>query len=73
MANPTEIQSLIVEQLAAREMRVLSLVVALRRTLGRSANLKGDLSATVKSALNRLVASKAVVDDDGTYSLSPSK
>ena len=73
MANPTQIRSLIVDQLAAREMGVLSLVVAIRRTLSRSENVKGDLSATVKSALKTLVASKAVVDDDGRYSLSTSK
>ena len=40
---------MIVEQLAGGEMRVLSLVVAVRRTLGRSEKLKGDLAAMVKS------------------------
>jgi len=32
--------------------------------------LKGDLTEMVKSALRKLVASEAVVDDDGTYSLA---
>ena len=72
MANPTQIRSLIVDQLAVREMGILSLVVAIRRTLSRSENVKGDLSAIVKSALKTLVASKAVVDDDGRYSLAAS-
>jgi hypothetical protein len=73
MANPTQIRSLIVDQLAAREMGVLSLVVAIRRTLSRSENVKGDLPAAVKSALKTLVTSKAVVDDDGRYSLAAGK
>ena len=33
--------------------------------------VKGDLTATVKSALRTLVASKEVVDEDGMYSLPP--
>ena len=73
MATPQAIQALILEQLAAREMEILSLVVAIRRTLSRSENTKGDLSAIVKAALKRLVACKAIVDDDGRYSLSPAK
>ena len=73
MASPIRLQSVIVEHLAGGEMRVLSLVVAVRRTLGRSEKLKGDLGAMVKSALKTLVASKTVVDDDGMYSLASSK
>jgi hypothetical protein len=73
MASPTQIQSVIIDQLSAREMGVLSLVVAVRRTLGSSEKLKGDLSAMVKSALKTLVAGKRVVEDDGRYSLSPAK
>jgi hypothetical protein len=69
MASPAEIQSLIVDQLAAREMEILSLVVAVRRTLNRSGSTKGDLSAMVKSALKKLVASNAIVETDGRYSL----
>lgn len=73
MASPDQISLLIVNELAAGEKGVLSLVVAVRRTLGRSEKLKGDLSQMIKSALRKLVASKAVVDDDGRYSLSPPK
>jgi hypothetical protein len=73
MANPDQISALIVRELAAREMGVLSLVVAVRRTLGRSEKLKGDLSQMVDSALRKLVASQTVVDDDGRYSLSRPK
>jgi hypothetical protein len=72
MASAVQIQSLIVEQLARGEMEVLTLVVAVRRTLGLQSP-KGDLAAIVKSSLRTLVASKAVVDHDGRYSLSPRK
>ncbi|MEA2708638.1 MAG: hypothetical protein QOF78_1239 [Phycisphaerales bacterium] len=71
MAGAVQIQSLIVDQLARGEMEVLSLVVAIRRTLGLAESPKGDLAAMVKSALRTLVASKTVVDHDGRYSLSP--
>lgn len=73
MASADQISLMIVNELAAGEKGVLSLVVAVRRTLGRSEKLKGDLSHAVKSALRKLVASRAVVDDDGRYSLSPRK
>jgi hypothetical protein len=73
MATPQAIQALILEQLAAREMEILSLVVAIRKVLSRSENTKGDLSAIVKAALKRLVAANEVVDDDGRYSLSAGK
>ena len=73
MASADQINSLIVNELAAGEKGVLSLIVALRRTLGRSEQIKGDLSHTVKVALRKLVASRTVVDDDGRYSLSPKK
>ena len=73
MASAIQIQSLIVDQLARGVMEVLSLVVAVRRTLGGLESPKGDLAAIVKSALRTLVASKAVVEHDGRYSLSPRK
>ena len=73
MASADQINSLIVNELAAGEKGELSLIVALRKTLGRSEKLKGDLSHTVKSALRKLVASRVVVDDDGRYSLSSRK
>ena len=73
MASAIQIQSLIVDQLGRGEMEVLSLVVAVRRTLGVLESPKGDLAAIVKSALRTLVASKTVVDHDGRYSLSPPK
>lgn len=70
MTSSVEITSLILEQLAAGEMGVLRLVVAVRTALGHSERIKGDLSESVKSSLRKLVASKAVVDDDGIYSLA---
>ena len=65
------VSPLILEELARGERRVLSLVVAVGRELDRSEAIKGDLTATVKSALRTLVASKEVVDEDGMYSLPP--
>jgi hypothetical protein len=64
------IGQLIVDQLAHGEMRILVLVVALRRTLGRSAYIKVDLSSVVAVALRKLIASKVVLDSEGTYSLN---
>ena len=72
MADSIQISSLIVDQLSGGEREVLSLIVAVRRALG-SEIVKGDLSARVRSALRKLVASEAVVDVDGRYSLSPPK
>ncbi|CAN5456311.1 hypothetical protein BH09PLA1_BH09PLA1_14740 [soil metagenome] len=68
---PSRINQLILEQLADGERRVLSLVVAIRKTLTRAEAGKGDLTAMVKSALRKLVAARAVVDVDGMYSLAP--
>jgi len=65
------INQLIVDQLAHGELRMLALVVALRKTLGRSAYLKRDLSSVVTIALRKLVATKVVLDNEGTYSLNP--
>jgi hypothetical protein len=71
MANSTnDISQLIVRQLGGGEKRLLSLVVAVRKGLSLSHPLRGDLTEIVKSALRKLVASEAVVDDDGTYSLA---
>ena len=64
------ISQLIIDQLALGEMRMLVLVVALRKTLGASAHIKGDLSSIVVVALRKLIASKVVVDSEGTYSLN---
>jgi hypothetical protein len=69
MAIAKQIQSLIIRQLSGREMGVLNLVVAVRRTFHASKAPKGNLTELVKSALRSLVASNAVVDDDGMYSL----
>ena len=51
-------------------MRILSLVVAVRNGLDGNERIRGDLTEMVKSQLCKLVASQAVVDDDGTYSLA---
>lgn len=71
--SSSRISSLILEQLAHGETRVLSLVVAIRKGLDRSDAFKGDLSVSVKSALRTLVASGAVVDMHGIYALPPRK
>jgi hypothetical protein len=69
----SRINQLILDELARRERRVLSLVVAIRKDLQPSGVVKGDLTAMVKSALRGLVAEQTVVDEDGLYSLSPAK
>jgi hypothetical protein len=70
MAIPTvPIENLILQQLAQGEMRLLALVVAVRKSLGRSEAVKGDLSTIVKSSLRKLVASNAVVDMEGVFAL----
>jgi hypothetical protein len=63
------IHQLIIDQLAHGEMRMLVLVVAVRKTLGQSGYIKGDLSTVVNLALRKLVATKVVKDCEGTYSL----
>jgi hypothetical protein len=64
---------MILNELARGEKEVLSLVVAVRRALDRAGNIKGGLLGRIESTLRRLVASGAVVDHDGRYSLSPPK
>ena len=66
------IEKLILDQLAHGEMRLLSLVVAIRRSQGRFEGMKGDLSASVKSSLRKLISRSIVADVDGMYLLSPS-
>jgi hypothetical protein len=61
---------LILDQLGHREMRLLSLVVAIRKGLDPSEAVKGDLSEIVKSTMRQLVASQAVVEIEGIYALS---
>jgi hypothetical protein len=51
-------------------MRLLTLVVAVRKSLDRSEAVKGDLAEIVKSTMRQLVASKTVVDVEGMYALS---
>ena len=65
----TSIAPLIIEKLGEGEKRSLSLVVAIRKSLGRSAFIKGDLSSVVNTALRKLVTAGKVVENDGVYSL----
>jgi hypothetical protein len=69
MTYKLEISSLILDHLAGGEMGLLRLIVAVRRNVGPFE--KGNLAEIVKCALNKLVASQAVLDVDGLYSLSP--
>ena len=72
MRNPPDtLRRLILEQLGNGEMRLLTLLVAIRKTFGPPAHFKGDLSAVVKSALRKLEASHVVVNTDGVYTLCP--
>ena len=73
MANhPVATDQLILRQLAHGEMRLLSLVVAVRKALGRFESVKGDLPEMVKAALRKLVSAKLVIEVDGVYALAPS-
>ncbi len=67
----TPIHQLVLNQLSTGEKRLLVLVVAVRKALGPSESIKGDLSVMVKAALRKLVASKVVLDEEGVYSLAP--
>jgi hypothetical protein len=58
---------MILEQVSTREMRLLSLVVAVRKGVAANEVVKGDLTAAVKASLRRLVAAKEVVDVEGVY------
>jgi hypothetical protein len=71
--SSSHISALILEQLSRGEKRVLSLIVAIRKCLDPSDAFKGDLSVAVNAALRTLVASGAVVDTHGIYSLPPRK
>lgn len=70
MASSVLIRSLILEQLARGEMRLLGLVVAVRKALGSSEKVKGDLSDIVRAALRGLLASKEIEHVDGVYVLA---
>jgi hypothetical protein len=58
---------IIMDTLAAGERRELSLIVAIRNV---SRTFKGDLASLTRSSLRKLVASGALVESDGMYSLS---
>jgi hypothetical protein len=69
-SHRTQISRIILDQLARGEMRLLVLVVAVRKRLGRYESIKGDLSEMVQGALRQLIAAKAVVDVEGVYALA---
>ena len=54
------LNQMILDRLALGEMRPLALVVAIRKDLGKSAYIKGDLSKVVQAALRKLVAARGV-------------
>jgi hypothetical protein len=66
----TRITQLILDKLAEGEMRLLVLTVAVRKGLGGTEGIKGDLSKAVQAALRKLVASKMVEDVGGVYVLA---
>jgi hypothetical protein len=71
MHNPDRIERLILDLLTDREMRPLALLVALRKSVSGPVPFKGDLGRAVDAALRRLVASHAIVDTGGVFSLWP--
>ena len=65
-----QLSQLIIEHLEANPgMRILALVVAIRRRLGKIP-WKGDLSTSVLLALRKLICSRIVVQIEGMYSLA---
>jgi hypothetical protein len=60
---------IILDELARGDRRLLSLTVAIRRTLNRSGSAKVSLTDLISSALRKLVAAGQIVDVDGIYSL----
>ena len=72
-STTVRVAHLILEQLAHGERRVLSLVLAVGKALERTGMVKGDLRATVDSALSALVESNRVVRVEGVYSLAAGK
>lgn len=68
--QPERISRLILDQLNSGDMGSLVLLVAVRKAMAGSAPFKGDLSAAVKASLRKLVASRAVTDTEGVYSLA---
>ena len=65
----TPLGPLLLELLAVRESGFLVLMVAVRKSLGPRQCVKGELGPVVKTALRKLIASGAVVESDGTFSL----
>jgi hypothetical protein len=73
MATPERIDSVILNQLEHGEMRLLALLVSVRKSLSGPTPFKGDLGKAVNGALRRLVASRAISDTGGVYSIMPRK
>ena len=71
MHNPDRLERLILDLLADREMRPLAMLVALRKSVSSPVPFKGDLGRAVTAALRRLIASRAIVDNGGVFSLWP--
>jgi hypothetical protein len=66
----TPISRIILDLLAERESRLLTLVVAVRRSIGPFEYIKGDLSQIVRASVQKLVANGQVTEGDGMYSLT---
>lgn len=63
------IPEIILAELRVAERRLLALTVAVRKQLGGQHHATGDLSATVRSCLRRLVATRQVLEADGVFTL----
>jgi hypothetical protein len=70
---PVSLTERVLHQLSTGESRILSLVVAVRRTLAQDEHIKGNLTDAVKACLQKLVASSTVIQVDGMFSLAPAK
>lgn len=65
----SRISSLVLEELTLGERRLLSLIVAVRKTLAQTEVFRGDLPAVVKLAVRKLVVAGVVFEVDGVYTL----
>ena len=73
MGTPERIDSVILNQLANGEMRLLALLVSVRTSMGSTTPFKGDLGKAVNGALRRLIASRSISDTGGVYAIMPGK
>jgi len=69
LVSKDKLGDIIVEVLRGRELPVLQLTLAVHKQLDRYQALKGNLVDRVIASCRALVASKRIVEDEGTFHL----